>query len=110
MLHFNTGYMQMDLELYGVHDRKNDKYIDLIIYLLYHSDEARPYKIQVDTMTKKKLSDETNQRLKVHLKEFKISDLQTAFDTIFMKKNSAFIWRQADDDESPLEINVYTLI
>ncbi|XP_032666056.1 uncharacterized protein LOC116841793 [Odontomachus brunneus] len=104
-LHSNIGYMQINLELYGVHDREDDKYIDLILYLLYHSDEARPYTVKIDTTTKNKLSDETNKRLKVYLKEFKISDLQSAFDKVFMKTNSAFRWIQADDNESPLEIN-----
>ncbi|XP_014479762.1 PREDICTED: probable serine/threonine-protein kinase irlF [Dinoponera quadriceps] len=104
-LHSNIGYMEINLELYGVYDKEDDKYIDLIVYLLYHSDEARPYKVEVDTTAKKKLSDEAKQRLKIYLKEFKLSDLRTAFDKVFMKNNSAFTWTQADDSDSPLEIN-----
>lgn len=109
-LHSNIGYMQVNLELYGIHDREDDKYIDLIVYLLYHSNEARPYTVKVDTTTKNKLSDKTSQRLKVYLKEFKISDLQSAFDKVFMKTSSAFRWTPADDNESPLEINVCDII
>lgn len=106
-LHSNIGYTQINLELFGVYDSKNDKYINLIIYLLYHSEEARPYKINVDTTTKNKLSNETRQRLKIHLKEFKITDLKTAFDKVFMTENSAFLWTRADDSESPLDMNVW---
>lgn len=106
-LHHNIGYMQITLEIYGVHDKEDDKCINLIIYLLYHFDEARPYKIKIDTTTKDKLNDETRQKWKIYLKEFKMSDLQTAFNQVFMKKNSLFTWTQGDDSESPLEINVY---
>lgn len=103
-LHSNIGYTQFNLELYSVYDGKDDKFIDLIIYLLYHSEEARPYKVEVDTTAKHMLSDETKQRLKIHLKDFKKSDLRTAFDKVFTDKESELTWAQADD--SPLEINV----
>lgn len=95
--------------MYGVHDSENDRYMNLIIHLFYHSDKARPVKIEVDTTNKSELSDDTRQRLKLVLKEFKISDLQTAFDKILEQNNSTFTWMQADDSESPLELNVWYL-
>ncbi|XP_011148716.1 uncharacterized protein LOC105188782 [Harpegnathos saltator] len=102
-LYSNIGYMQINIELYGIHDK--DEYIDLMVYLLYHSDEARPYQIKIDTTSKKELSDEIKQKWKTYLKEFKISDLRTAFDKIFVKKNPTYTWTPGDDSESPLEIN-----
>lgn len=83
--------------------------MNLIIHLFYHSDKARPVKIEIDTTNKSKLSDDTRQRLKLVLKEFKISDLQTAFDKILEQNNSTFTWMQADNNESPLELNVWHL-
>jgi len=105
----DMGFKQISLELYGVHDIENDKYINLIIHLLYHSDKARPYKIEFDTINQSMLSDDIKQRLKMCLKEFKISDLQTAFNKILAENNSTFTWMQTDDSESPLELNVWHL-
>lgn len=107
-LQSDIGFKQIVLELFGVCDNENDTYINLIIHLLYHSDKARPYKIEVDSMNKKKLSDDVKQKLKMCLKEFKISDLQIAFDKI-LTDNSTFTWTQEDDTESPLELNVWHL-
>lgn len=108
-LQSDIGFMQINLQLFGVHDNEKDQYINLIIYLLYHSDKARPYKIEVDSVNKSKLSDDVKQRLKTCLKEFKILDLQTAFDKILMEDNSTFTWVHEDDTESPLELNVWHL-
>lgn len=104
-LQSDMGFKQISLELYGVHDNESDTYINLIIHLLYHSDQARPSKIEVDTI-KSKLSDDTKQRLKIWLKKFKALDLQTAFDKILTEDNSTFTWMRVDDSESPLELNV----
>ncbi|XP_077276045.1 uncharacterized protein LOC143904923 [Temnothorax americanus] len=105
-LQSDLGFKQISLELYGVHDNESDRYIDLIIHLLYHFDKARPYKIEVNATNKSKLSDDTKQRLKICLKEFRISDLQTAFDKILdAEDNSTFTWTRADDSESLLELN-----
>lgn len=108
-LQSDVGFKQISLELYGVHDNENDRYMNLIIHLLYYSDKARPYKIEIDTTDESKLNDDTKQRLKICLKEFKISDLQTAFDKIVAQDNSRFTWIQANDSESPLELNVWCL-
>lgn len=105
-LQSDIGFKQISLELYGVHNSENDKYMNLIIHLFYHSDKARPHKIEVDTTNKSKLSDDTRHKLKLFLKEFKISDLQTAFNKILAQNNSIFTWMRADDSESPLELNV----
>lgn len=105
-LQSDIGFKYINLELYGVHDRENDKYINLVIYFLYYSDKARPYKIEVGTTNNSKLNDDTKQKLKMCLKEFKISNLQTAFDKIFTEDNSIFTWMRTDDSESPLELNV----
>ncbi|XP_071565111.1 uncharacterized protein [Temnothorax nylanderi] len=105
-LQSDIGFKQISLELYGVHDNESDRYIDLIIHLLYHSDKVRPHKIEVNATNKSKLSDDRKQRLKICLKEFRISDLQTAFDKILdAEDNSTFTWTRADDSESPLELN-----
>ncbi|XP_011866539.1 PREDICTED: uncharacterized protein LOC105561296 [Vollenhovia emeryi] len=103
-LQSDMGFKQLSLELCGVHDIESDSYINVIIYLLYHSDKARPHKIDVDSTNGRKLSDDTRQRLKACLKEFKISDLQTAFDKV-LEDNSTFTWVQTEDSESPLELN-----
>lgn len=103
-LQSNMGYTHIILELYGVHDIENDRYMNLIIYLLYHSNKARPYKINIDTMEKNKLSDDVRQRLKICLNEFKKTDLQTAFDKI-LTEDSGFTWMQMNDCDSPLELN-----
>lgn len=103
-LNSNMAYTQIILELYGVHDKQNDKYINLEIYLLYYSHTARPYKINIDTMEDKGLNDDLRQQLKTCLKKFKILDLQTAFDQI-LTEDSAFTWMQTDDSDSPLELN-----
>lgn len=100
----NMGYTYIILEIYGIQDVGNDKYINLMLYLLYHSEEARPYKIEIDAMDKNRLSEEVKHRLKAWLKGFKVLDLQTAFDKISMGDNSAFMW--TDGTESPLELNV----
>lgn len=107
-LNSNMAYTQINLELYGVHDKENDKYINLVIYLLYFSHTARPYKINIDTLEENKLNDDLRRQLKTYLKEFKILDLQTAFDKI-LTKDSAFTWMQTDDSDSPLELNVQHL-
>lgn len=107
-LQSDMGYTNIVLELYGVHDRESDRYMNLIIYLLYHSNEARPHKINIDTMEKNKLNNDLKQRLKVCLNEFKISDLSTAFDKI-SSEDSAFTWMRASDSDSPLELNVQYL-
>ncbi|XP_050450561.1 uncharacterized protein LOC126851043 [Cataglyphis hispanica] len=103
-LQSNMGYTDIILELDSVHDTDNDRYINLIIYLLYHSDKARPYKINIDTMEKNKLNDDVRQRLKICLNEFKKTDLQTAFDKILTQK-SGFTWIQMNNHDSPLELN-----
>jgi len=75
---------------------------------MYHSDKARPHKIEVDTTDKKKLNDDLRRKLKKSLKEFKISKLQTAFDKI-LTKNDPFTWIKIDnnsDNDSLLKINV----
>lgn len=104
-LQSDMGYTHIALELYGVHDKESDRYINLIIYLLYHSNNARPHKINIDTMEKNKLNDDLRQQLKVCLNEFKILDLPTAFDKI-LTEDSAFTWTRASDSDSPLELNV----
>lgn len=107
-LETNMGYTQIILELYGVCDNENDNYINLVIYLFYHSNVARPHKIQVDTTDKKELNEETKRRLKACLKEFKLLDLQAAFDKVLTKSNSTFTWMCEND--SPLELNVQHII
>lgn len=107
-LQSDMGYTNIVLELYSVHDRESDRYMNLIIYLLYHSNKARPHKINIDTMEKNKLNDDLKQRLKVCLNEFKISDLPTAFDKI-LTEDSAFTWMRTSDSDSPLELNVQYL-
>lgn len=108
-LQSDIGFKQVRLELIGIYDNENDKYMNLVIQLLYHSEKVRPYKIEVDSMNKSKLSDNVKQRLKTCLKEFKISDLQTALDKIQADDNSTFTWIHEDDTESPLELNVWLL-
>ncbi|XP_011251333.1 uncharacterized protein LOC105248302 [Camponotus floridanus] len=103
-LQSDVGYMNIVLELYGVHDRESDRYMNLIIYLLYHSNKARPHKINIDTMEKDKLNNDLKQQLKVCLNEFKISDLSTAFDKI-LTEDSVFTWMRTSDSDSPLELN-----
>ncbi|EZA57296.1 hypothetical protein DMN91_002763 [Ooceraea biroi] len=105
VLQSNLGYTQITLELCGVYDSEDDKYINLVICIMYHSDRARPHKIEVDTTDKDKLSDDLRQRLKTSLKGFKILDLHTAFDKVLMEDNSAFTWIRTDDsDDSPMEL------
>lgn len=104
-LQSDIGFKQINLELYSVYDNENDRYKNLIIYLHYHSDKARPYKIEFDTINKSKLRNDIKQRLKICFKEFKKSDLQTAFNKI-LTENDLFTWVRTDDSESPLELNV----
>ncbi|XP_020290893.1 uncharacterized protein LOC109858236 isoform X2 [Pseudomyrmex gracilis] len=108
MQHFNlqsnTGYTKISLELYGVHDCENDKYINIVVYLQYHSDRTRPHKIEVETNDKNILSNDAKQRLKVCLKEFKLSDLPTAFERV-LANDSEFAWMRTDDSDSPLELH-----
>lgn len=101
-LQSDIGFKQISLELCGVHDSENDRYINLTIHVLYYSDQARPYKIKID---KSRLSDDIKRRLKLCMREFKISDLQTAFDKFLTEGNSTFTWMRTDDSESPLELN-----
>ncbi|XP_018393103.1 PREDICTED: E3 ubiquitin-protein ligase BRE1-like [Cyphomyrmex costatus] len=99
-------FLQISLELYSVYIRENDSYINLIIHLLYHSDNVRPYMVKIDTINENELSSDIKQRLKPHFMKFKMSDLHTAFDEILSKDNSTFTWMQKDDtDESLLELN-----
>lgn len=108
-LQSDIGFKRINLELYGVHDCENDRYVNLIVYLLYHADKARPSKIDVDTTNRSKSSDDNKRKLKAYMKEFKKSDLETAFDKILTDDNSTFKWTPEDDTESPLELNVWHL-
>lgn len=108
-LQSDMGFKQISLELYGVHNSENDSYMNLIIHLLYHSDTTRPHKVEINTINGNKLNDDIKQKLKTYFKQFKISDLQTAFDEILSENNSTFTWMQEDDTESPLELNVWHL-
>lgn len=106
-LESNFGYTDISLEIYGVQDaKKDDEYMNLIIYLSYHPEYARPSTIRIDTTDENKLNDEIKQTLK---KEFRTLDLRSAFDKI-LADNSAFIWKPMDGTESPLELNVRHLI
>lgn len=104
-LHSSIGYIQINLELYNIVDTEKDECLNLIIYIMYHSDEARPFKIDVDTINQDKLSDDRKQRLKVYWNAFKTLDLTTAFDQM-IADDSRFIWMKTDDSDSPLELNV----
>lgn len=104
-LYSNTGYTQINLEMYNVNDIKQDTGLDLIIYIIYHSDEARPYIIDIDTINQNKLSSDRKQRLKVYLKQFKMLDLKTAFDQM-LADNSEFAFIETDDNDCLLELNV----
>ncbi|KYN04859.1 hypothetical protein ALC62_04243 [Cyphomyrmex costatus] len=105
-LQSDMEFLQISLELYSVYIRENDSYINLIIHLLYHSDNVRPYMVKIDTINENELSSDIKQRLKPHFMKFKMSDLHTAFDEILSKDNSTFTWMQKDDtDESLLELN-----
>jgi len=110
VLQSNAGYTQIRLELYGVRDNEMDKYINLIIYLMYHSDKARPHKIEVDTTDKNKLNDDLKRKLKKNLKEFKISELQTAFDKVLTEDNPIFTWIRTSDNDNSLDISVLKFI
>nr|XP_012214439.1 PREDICTED: uncharacterized protein LOC105667299 [Linepithema humile] len=103
-LHFNTGYTQINLEMYGIKDTQKNECLNLIIYIIYHSDEARPYKIEVDTIHENKLSSDRKQRFKVCLKPFKTLELTTAFDQM-LAEDSEFIWMKTDDSDSSMELN-----
>ncbi|XP_034187469.2 uncharacterized protein LOC117607641 isoform X1 [Osmia lignaria lignaria] len=102
-LQANLQYTQINLELMRVYDKINDKYIDIIIYLLYNFNEIRPYKIKVDSMSKETLDPKTIKHLKVTLACFKQFHLYKAFKKILNK--GAFIWSKEEDEDSPLEMN-----
>lgn len=106
VLQSDLGYTQFNLELHGVHDVEDDKYINVTVYLIYNFDNARPYKIEVDTRDANKLSNEVRRRLKTSLRVFKISDLKTAFDTIVTDENSGFTWIQIEDTDDSEEPSV----
>lgn len=104
-LQSNTGYTKISLQLYGIHDIENDKYINIIVHMQYHSDRTRPHKIEVETSDNKNMwNDDIKQKLKACLKEFKLSDLSTAFDKV-LANDSEFTW-MTDDSDSPLELHV----
>jgi len=110
VLQSNAGYTQIRLELYDVRDNEAEKYMNLIICLMYHSDKARPHKIEVDTTDKNKLNDDLKRKLKKNLKEFKISALQTAFDKVLTEDNPAFTWIRIDDNDNSLDISVLKFV
>lgn len=105
-LESNMEYTQVNLELYGIHNIKDDIHVNLVIYLSYHSDQVIPYNIEVDTTDKRKLSEDEREILIASLKPFKKSDLQTAFDKILIEDGSAFARTRTEDSESTLELSV----
>lgn len=88
----------------GLYYKNTDSYINIIIYLLYNINEARPHKIEVNSTTQ----DELDQNVKKHLQKslvcFKQFDLHKAFEN--MLNLEAFKWTKENAEDSPLEINV----
>lgn len=88
----------------GLYYKNTDSYINIIIYLLYNISEARPHKIEVNSITQ----DELDQNIKKHLQKslvcFKQFDLHKAFEN--MLNLEAFKWTKENAEDSPLEINV----
>ena len=102
-LHTNLGYTCINLELTDVHDANNNVYINIILYLMYNIDEARPQKIEVDSKTGDELDISTKKQLKSSLKCFKMFDLETAFHKMLIKE--PFTWSRKNEEDSPLETN-----
>lgn len=99
----NAGYTQVILELLGVYDKSNDKYIHILIYLIYHIDSIKPYKIIVDSKAEKKLSPMSKKYLKTSVSCFKQFDLHIALEKILKKE--PFVWSKEEDEDTPLDIN-----
>ncbi|XP_012147434.1 uncharacterized protein LOC100876775 [Megachile rotundata] len=100
-LQSNDGCTQVILELLGVHDKPNDEYMHIILYLIYHIDTIKPYKIIVDS--KETLSPTSKKYLKASVNCFKQFDLHIAFEKILKKE--PFVWSREEDEDSPLDMN-----
>lgn len=106
VLQSNIGYTQVSLELSGVHDNKDDEYMHIKVYLMYHSHNARPCKVEVESTGKNQLNNDKRLRMKSSLKIFKIYELKIAF-KMLMEDNSEFTWIQTDDDDdNPMDQSV----
>ena len=105
-LQTNLGYTCINLELTGVHDVNNNVYINIILYLMYNINEARPHKIEVDSKTGDELNITTKKQLKTSLKCFKMFDLETAFHKMLIKK--PFTWSRDNNEDSPVETNRFS--
>lgn len=102
-LQTNLAYTWMSLKLMGVHNVEDDLYINILVYLMYDINEARPHKIIVDSQTEEKLDKSVCKYLKTSLQYFKIFDLCTAFEK--MLKKGSFKWTKECDEDSPMEFD-----
>ncbi|KAF3421517.1 hypothetical protein E2986_02951 [Frieseomelitta varia] len=83
-LQTNLGCTQINLELIGIN-------------------EARPYKIEVDSVIEEELDKKTKKHLRSSLACFKQFDLHTAFEKMLNK--GEFTWIKEDNEESLLDVN-----
>ncbi|XP_054003013.1 uncharacterized protein LOC128889412 [Hylaeus anthracinus] len=102
-LQTNLAYTYITLELKSVRKIEDDSYINIVIYLIYDTNEVRPHKVEVDSQTEEELDKSTKKHLKDSLKCFKTFDLCTAFKNIL--NTGQFIWAKEDDEDSPVEVN-----
>ncbi|XP_017760066.1 PREDICTED: uncharacterized protein LOC108550743 [Eufriesea mexicana] len=102
-LQTNIGYTQINFELLMMYNKNTDSYIDIVIYLFYNIDAARPNKIKVESLTQDELDKDTQKHLETSLVCFKKFDLHIAFEEMLNMK--AFTWIKQDDEDSPLRIS-----
>ncbi|XP_012271264.1 uncharacterized protein LOC105694815 [Orussus abietinus] len=99
------GYSHINIQLFGFHRLETNTFLNIEIYLCYDLAEARPEKVHVDPIGKKKFTPKEKNELMLLIKYFKYMNLQSAFEKFTDGTTASFVWTK-ETVESPMEINI----
>ncbi|XP_024943862.1 uncharacterized protein LOC107270759 isoform X3 [Cephus cinctus] len=101
----NLNYTQINLELFEVQEMESSTYLDLVLYLEYHSCEIKPYRGVIDSLGTRKFPERRIKALTLYLKYFKHMNLEEAFKSLIDGSATSYIWVPKIDSDSALDLN-----
>lgn len=102
-LDFYWGYTTIILKLFDMEDQDSGELHNVVLYLIYESNRARPHKMKIEGVYAKQLPDDLVDKLQSYFKHFKCFDLKKAFEETVYAKDTPVVWRREEDQDMDLD-------
>ncbi|KAG7199664.1 hypothetical protein KM043_014257 [Ampulex compressa] len=101
----NLGYTRIMLQMMDIRDTVSKTNLDIILYLHYKSDEARPHSLQPESIYEESLLMGTVETLVKYFKPFRKLSLKEALEAVVDTPRKGYEWKVVTEDTSVVEID-----